>query len=239
MNFIINTDLAINKNLLRTDFIKNWDDIVVGGGHVIAAIKNNEQASLSGDIDIFFIGKKVTKEKIIQKVKNIYKWVTDFYEQKPTIKIYNETVTMLVRNYKIQVITQRTFSSVSELLNSFDLDCCRFAFDGKSIITVKAGENFIRTNKVSVCKNDFISDVSAPLNQYRSTKLMNRVKKYQERYQIDVEYTELPNLQIHQFVYNSATDSDVLKEYGYPGKEISFKKYIELLNSDKLFDKSD
>src|SRR3989338_2163225 len=150
MNFIINTDLTVNKN---------------------------EEASLSGDINIFIVGKKLTKEKIVQKVKNIYKWLTDFYEQKPTIKMYNETATMLVKNHKIQVITQRTFSSVSELLNSFDLDCCRFAFDGKSLITVKRGYQFLTTNKVSVCKqNTLLRNNDAPVDRYRVAKLTGRIK---------------------------------------------------------------
>ncbi len=83
MKFSINTDIDINKNLLKTDFIKNWNDIVVAGGHIISAIKNNEEASLKGDIDIFFVGKNIKKANIKEKIKHIYKWLSDHYDEPP------------------------------------------------------------------------------------------------------------------------------------------------------------
>jgi len=235
MNFLVNTELTVNKNLLRTDFIKNWNDIVVAGGHIIAAIKNNEEASLSGDIDIFFIGKELTKEKVIQKIKNIYEWVTDFYEQKPTIWLTDDNVTFMLNGNKIQIITRRTFDTTSELLNSFDLDCCRFAFDGKSIITVKRGSEFLVNNKVIVFGTNDIKLLYklSNVDRYKAIKLSNRISKYQKRYQIEVEYTDVPHEGLHQFNYDSV-HPEIHSKFGFPGKEISYREYIELLDSDKL-----
>lgn len=251
MNFIVNTDLAVNKNLLRTDFIKNWKDIVVAGGHVIAAIKDNEEASLKGDIDIFFVSRKFSKDKAIQKIKHIYKWLSDYHDQKPKINLKLDTVTFICRdNSRVQVIVSKVFDSITELLTSFDLDCCRFAYDGKTIHTVKGGHNFLLTNNVTVFCPENVDMISVlEKSQYspksihfsgdvtdrcKMVRLGSRLGKYYKRYNIQINVTTTRPKGLFQFDYDNEIDSDISKEYAYPGKDITYKKYLELLNSDKL-----
>jgi len=72
------------------------------------------------------------------------------------------------------------------------------------------------------------------IDRCKATKLHNRVIKYQNRYQIIVEYSDTPHEGLYQFNYDDV-HPEIQSEFKWPGKEISYDEYIELLDSDKLF----
>ena len=148
------TPIPIYPNLLKVDWIRDWTDIAVAGGHIVNAVVGDKDSVGSGDIDIFFINDKLSKESVVTKISSIYKWLHDYYvtdvEPKASIviEIGGGCVQFMVREkgmgvyrpetiIEVQVVILKLFASVYELISNFDLPNCGFAYRDTS----KLGEN--------------------------------------------------------------------------------------------------
>lgn len=130
---------------------------VLAGGAVRSFItKENPR-----DFDVFVIGEDATeqvKTELLAKCDAEYK--NTFRCPQKLLYSYETPFG------KMQVITPRTYATIEDLLDSFDLTPCRGAFDGERVTLDKA---FIRDVKKKVCN---IHRITYP------TATMNRIFKY-------------------------------------------------------------
>jgi hypothetical protein len=112
---------------LRDSFynnIANKFDLAIAGGYLTGEIVNNKMWEDS-DVDFFFIGtEKVTKEK----VKEIVDYIIQLKQSTDKMSYYitENAVTVSCKNYKIQIILKQ-YNTIDNLLNSFDINCCKIA----------------------------------------------------------------------------------------------------------------
>jgi len=144
----------INVALLVTGWIKNWDDIAVAGGHVLNAILSDAYASETGDVDIFFVGTAINRQRMCDKIRDIYGWLLEHYKTEVCIDMVGSSVRFYVPNarvctstenegrdggligLRVQVIFLTSFATVQALLGSFDFNNCQFAIqDGRVFVT--------------------------------------------------------------------------------------------------------
>jgi hypothetical protein len=128
----------------------------------------------NGDIDIFFYGLK-NEEEGSEKLKTVLAALrrkikmTSGMEQDVLFTITTNTVTLVSPPHrKLQVIT-RIYASKSDVLNSFDIDCCCVGYDGTTVLLTPRCVESIR-NKVNTVSLDIRGDAYE-----------NRLLKYAER----------------------------------------------------------
>ncbi len=129
--------ILINYDLLKLDWIQDWTNIVVGGGYVVNAVMNDVEAMQSGDIDIFFINDQLTKDDVVNKVQQLYSWmsmeyqVIDIHIKGQSVKFSGGCDSIIgFKSLTVQIIFMKLFSSVYDVITSFDLPNCSFAYQG-------------------------------------------------------------------------------------------------------------
>ncbi len=130
----------ISAEIKLVDWIQDYDNIVVAGGSVVNTIMGDEHAIKGGDVDIFFINDQLTKEDIVNKIKQLHSWLSEKY---PTVHIDVKGKSVVLFGepdqpnedgyydfLSVQVIFMKLFKSVHEVLRSFDLPNCSFGYRG-------------------------------------------------------------------------------------------------------------
>lgn len=185
------TEIKINRNLLRLDWVRDWSDIVVAGGHVLNAILDDREASEAGDIDIFFVSPswgEHSKLDASAKIVKIHGWLQEYYGMAPIIRATSMTITMYLPNayrsdkvaygredkrngLKVQIITGYVAPDVYTLLHAFDLNNCQFA--------IKAGKVFATERAIKYLRDKTIEWYDDPtLNAFIKQRLLVRRQKY-------------------------------------------------------------
>ena len=197
-NFTTHTvaDVDITKliNTMRVNWIQDWKNIRVAGGHVVNAIMNDKAFLRSGDIDIFFVVNDEEAKDIVNLMKNklmdIHAWLFEAY---PNSKLhYHKTITGNINidilnklcgftPIRVQVMTTMYFKSTRSILDSFDLNNVQFAWDGSELTyTTDAGKYLV-------------DRVVRPYSEHKSRWLDHRIKKYQRVYNT-IEYRSIETL---------------------------------------------
>jgi hypothetical protein len=99
-------------------------NIVLAGGSIMKLLQapcTNTDSYIDADFDLFVIGNTQDMENAIHAFSEY------------TVERTLFTLTLIIERVKIQLIIIKTYSSIEELISSFDLDCCRFAYDGKKV----------------------------------------------------------------------------------------------------------
>jgi hypothetical protein len=131
----------INNNLILNGIFV--PGICIAGGSVVSHITNRKSKS---DLDFFIYGQSPEQALNIanQTVLRIANNHMNIYDTYP--KIINKHKCVTISGYGIKLdIVYMLYSSIQELLNSFDLSVSRFAYDGSQYLTVKSGLDFLAT----------------------------------------------------------------------------------------------
>jgi hypothetical protein len=115
------------------DLISNVKGLFIGGG---AAREMASGRKTPNDYDIFFTG-----DEAFQNAKNFLTergFVTSFVCPKGTLTnmIPSETIKEFEPEIKIQLITPRFYSSIFDLIDSFDFTVCQFAVSSDSPLII-------------------------------------------------------------------------------------------------------
>jgi hypothetical protein len=107
----------------------NWDNLVVAGGAVVAAVC--KESDYPGDIDLFLHGLSVQAAR--EKVKEVVATLTSGHGENLVLETKN-TVTVLRPWPLVPVqIVLKLYQSKAHCLTSFDLDCCSICYDGSEV----------------------------------------------------------------------------------------------------------
>lgn len=155
-----------NFNIFSENMLRhlNWDNVVVAGGAINACLLPvpegvnlrkyyNDQKYTKSDIDMFIYGllPRDAEKKMIEIADTIVKSLPV-----PAICIRSTHAISIVSQYPyrhIQIIT-KLYKSPLEILMSFDIDCCAFAYNGTNVLAVprSAYSMIRRTNIVDMSR---------------------------------------------------------------------------------------
>ena len=126
----------------------DWSNVVVAGSAVVTSLlpvpaKHNtskralreyyhQKLAPASDVDIFLYG--LTEEQAIEKIKQIEQRIRDsILAETTTIRTKNAiTIASQYPTRHVQIVL-RIYSSISEILTGFDVDCSCAAYDGKQV----------------------------------------------------------------------------------------------------------
>jgi hypothetical protein len=138
---------ATSAAVLRALFALEQPRVVVAGGSVWRAMQADAShiSNWRADVDVFFCnydGASFSEDSAT--VKRLLEGVST---PDAILALYSNTVNVVFEDHSppLQLVLRRVHS-VEELLLSFDLDCCRFAFDGRRVWTVDEGLRALATN---------------------------------------------------------------------------------------------
>jgi hypothetical protein len=146
-----------NKNEKFNEFLNSGilgiENVVIAGGANRTFVDKKDEIH---DFDVFFLGTE-PKTKLLQfcsKYENVFTCPDGFlYSYKTPFG-------------KLQIVCPTTYPNVEELLNTFDLQPSRFAFDGEYLYTFKEAIKSVKKKSLD------IHTISYPL------ATMNRIFKY-------------------------------------------------------------
>lgn len=149
---------------MKVDIVKRYlgpvqqflsEDVVLAGGSLRKLFDLREKIE---DYDLFFICNaanfktlvSITKRKLIDAG---YVLIFECENQ--------ELFTYISGNNKIQLIAKQPYSSVGELLESFDFTCCCMAYDGKTF--------YIHVDAIRSIKNKviYVNKITYPLSSIK------------------------------------------------------------------------
>lgn len=178
---VIEPPVKENMNLIDSilEIIDNKAAIVAGGS-LISKINNNS------DIDIFLVGINENEaNKIIEKLFKINKFIiakknnqdkNSKYIKSYLITLTEHTYSFFFRrnghrdDQKIEIqIILRLYKSPAEIIYGFDIDCCGFLYDGKTMFCTERAK-YSYENKI----NHFDIDRMSPSYAYRLAKYKKR-----------------------------------------------------------------
>jgi len=167
---------TFSENMLRH---LNWDNVIVAGGAVNACLLPvpegvnlrkyyNDKKYTKSDIDMFIYGlsSRDAEKKMIEIADTIVKSLPV-----PAICIRSTHAISIVSQYPyrhIQIIS-KLYKSPLEVLMSFDIDCCAFAYDGTNVLAVprSAYSMIRRTNVIDMSRR-------SPSYEFRLQKYTRR-----------------------------------------------------------------
>ena len=154
----------------------------------------------NADVDVFFKNKEQF-EKFVYDLS--VSSITAGYKIESTI--YSEwhctlTIKYMDVDWKIQCVTFKYFDSIEELFNSFDINVCRIAYDGKNVICEDNVLTDIKNNKLKFNEGSIY---------YPSVTLKRLVKYIKMGY--DIEDVDL-KLLTHAFYKSKKKAIDVLDQ---------------------------
>ncbi|MDR3502952.1 MAG: hypothetical protein P4L79_10240 [Legionella sp.] len=191
------------QNILFTEFMTynllNKDVILAGGAlrHLF------DEEDVISDFDMFFTNKisalstGIMLEALGYKV--IYKCPKGFlttYKKESTAPGTKDL------NMKIQLITERYYDSVQELIDTFDITACRFAYDGTNLATYYSAIRDVKKRRVDLHK------ISYPAATFR------RMIKYHDK------GYRMSNEGIQKYI-------DSCFEAGVDGRNVDYRFYID------------
>ncbi|KAK1754894.1 Ankycorbin [Echria macrotheca] len=162
----------------------NWSNVVAAGSSVVNCLLPvpdeynttkrglrefyHEKFSPASDVDLFLYG--LTEEEAIEKIKDIETRVRDVLLTETTTVRTKHAITICSQypTRHIQIVL-RIYSSVSEILTGFDIDCSGAAYDGNQVyVTPRALQSYMtQINHVDLTR--------------RSPSYENRLSKYSHR----------------------------------------------------------
>jgi NAD(P)-dependent dehydrogenase (short-subunit alcohol dehydrogenase family) len=137
----------IGSHMLQKMFEHNRthkSKFVVAGGTIFNALYDMPASSdyyapqMRSDIDIFFMSYGASEKERTNALRELLKSL-DAFETKSIIAFYSNTINIMSKDYQDIQIVLRDVYSIEELLILFDLDCCRFAYDGEKVYTTREG----------------------------------------------------------------------------------------------------
>ncbi|KAL0491047.1 hypothetical protein AKO1_002673 [Acrasis kona] len=152
---------------------------VVAGGFVLRTLKGEKNNHLfhngqkTSDVDIFLMEYGCTPEHSDEVLKNILKTldkaeINDRY----VIAMYSNTLNIVCKLYDdVQIVLRRIYS-IEELLVLFDLDCCRFAYDGNAVHTINEGLRAYQT------RTNYVAEQHRSNQMYYKRALKYGVRNY-------------------------------------------------------------
>lgn len=187
--------IQLNAAMLRLDWVRDWTGLVCAGGHVLNAIREDWRASLQGDIDIFFVSPICTEEQMIAKVPVIHQWLCEHYHKNPQevrLSIKGSSLIFFVpnvveqfltsdpkptsRHLKVQLILLKSFESIADLLRSFDLNNCQFAFQDGQIWATVGAIHYHQTSQIFELKGSCLKGLPG-----HPERRQRRLEKYRKR----------------------------------------------------------
>lgn len=124
----------------------------IAGGSLHRTYRNLQLQN--SDVDVFFKDKEqmdayvkeiITGENSRGKYKTKDYIVTEWHQ--------SVTIQYMDNDWKIQCVTFKYFPSVQELFNSFDINICKLAYDGESVVYEQNVLSDIRSNSLKLNKD--------------------------------------------------------------------------------------
>jgi hypothetical protein len=161
-------------------------DFVIAGGSIVAAmtghtIRESEIKNSVGDIDIFMHG-HTDIQSCSKRVRELCREICNIAHElfgslaaisfKKTVNTINikisDPIDPIPFIAPIQIIC-RNYSDIASILNTFDVQCCECAYNGKTIIMTRRAANAFRTklNTIDVSRVKYTYE-------HRLTKYFNR-----------------------------------------------------------------
>jgi hypothetical protein len=194
---VIEIDKTAVKNTMNIGWIKNWNNIVVAGGHVSNAVMNDTFHMDRGDIDIFFVFSenfdgagvdRIMKEKII----DINNWLIEsfpehriFLNRSTAGNIDIKLVDAQKSTIKVQIIVKMWFRSIDSVLDSFDLNVVKFAWSENELYYTPDAKQYLETKVVKA------------IQEHQSPWLKFRTEKYKRPYNT-IQWISINSLDHHQ-----------------------------------------
>lgn len=115
----------VSEDLFLPSKFKHWDNVVIAGGYVIDLLYGTNYCN---DIDLFIYNTDTDNiKKIAETIINLLNKPQTTYESKAVRTVHSNGRT-------IQIINGNSYSDLNEVLESFDLNCCKVAFDGYNLV---------------------------------------------------------------------------------------------------------
>ncbi len=177
--------LRLNASLLCVDWIRDWTDLVVAGGHVLNAVLDDAAASERGDVDLFFVSPSAVDMRA--KCALLHRWLLEHYERAPSVNVKGSSVRFYVPDarassvspgtrvaLRLQVIFLRRFDSVSALLATFDLNNCQFALQNQRVHATVGALRYLDTKQILYYNPNCDVRRAARMLKYQS-RVYNRI----------------------------------------------------------------
>jgi hypothetical protein len=140
---------------------KNKANFIIAGGSIFQTLFVENQRSTESDIDIFYITNGEEDDTIFYNALKLCDTILlSLKEQNINYCItnYNNVIQVHFKEKEkrsIQII-ERKYKTIEELFTVFDLDCCKFAYDGTTIYTMMEGLRSIniKYNYLPIFLND-------------------------------------------------------------------------------------
>ena len=130
----------IKNELFDPLTFKYWNNVVICGGYVLDLLYNIEKSS---DVDLYIY--KVKDQSTIDEIANYIIRLTKgkvIHESKGVMTIRTKN------NKSVQIINTGNKQSISDILNKFDINICKVAFDGYQIIVDPSSVSEIRNRTI-------------------------------------------------------------------------------------------
>ncbi|KAL0484692.1 hypothetical protein AKO1_006631 [Acrasis kona] len=142
------------KRLFEYNSKSKKSKFVLAGGFVLKSLTqeyfDNEYygPGTRSDIDVFLMEYGDDIEHNDKILKDILKSLDEIkIENDFMVAMYSNTINIISNGgYDVQIVLRR-IHSIEELLVLFDLDCCRFAYDGTTVYTINEGMRAYKTKK--------------------------------------------------------------------------------------------
>lgn len=222
---LINTDFKLfTKHLSSVSALEYLIEILpkctvdgpwIAGGCLHRTYRN--LPLIEADIDVFF----KNKEQLDKFLLDLNAGALNTNKYKTTSLVVSEwhhtiCVNYMDREWKIQCVSFKYFNTIEELFNSFDINLCRIAYDGKNIISEHNVFDQIKDKKLKFDKNSI---------HYPSVTLKRLVKYVKMGYNVEDEDLRILT---YAFFNSKKKAIDVLDQ------DISTKKPTPINNYDGL-----
>ena len=168
----------------------NWNNMIVAGGSVLAIYTNDQvKAESFSDIDIFLYG--LSERGYNSKLIEIYNSFRQVYTGEIQISRTQWAVTFIfgggIKNVQIIV---RGYNSELDVLNSFDIDCCKVGYNGSRVFgtpefyrALYTGYNYVSGSNISLSYETRLAKYGRRgfkvyIPEYDSSRLNNQIFKF-------------------------------------------------------------
>lgn len=199
---IVNADKAIttdnvvvpwNSNLFQAWHLVDWDEcpnFYIAGGYVLNCIVDDDKAIVHSDIDLWLVDDgslgddQNTRQFVLetQKVKLLTHLEQHFCVKEwgeKDIYLYHTSLGSILypHVYHIQLHTVWIYSDVFQLLRSFDLPNCQFAYRSQTVYATQAAIRYLDTLHIDY----YLDPSSGKWNEDMQMARKHRLAKYQRR----------------------------------------------------------
>jgi hypothetical protein len=178
-NQTVNIDTDVLKQKLGLGFVRNWSNIVVAGGYPLRSLfGESHDLSLGSDIDFFFVFPSGTapedaRQKMVETIDQIFTTIKNnparyrIYIHRSRMGNLDFKVKLGKRTaYKLQFVVTTWYESVESILDSFDLSCCKFAWDGTKLHYTKDAEDVLTHQTFSALKESECEYLDSRIKKY-------------------------------------------------------------------------